>query len=310
MDLKISEIAERIRSEQLSEAERETNSIQLLAQRLNKLLIASGDLIECALGKVETKQGEQHGISGEYREPPEGKHYWQPLYSESGYEYVLGLFQRNRGSILNPPAQVPAPSPAPVPQNVHYRYSRTDRRRMQEKYDNAFRVILLEGPESYWIYDEDAVFLGKLFGFKACRTVQGYNLTYKKDIHTSIVKKLKRARIAFLVVHQEMEVQFVPPAEPTPQIGAISIGTKFSVRDEEGELFKFIILYPEDAYIPTPVDLGNGFYEIIPVLREDFDGYRIVTTGTPLAQAAIGKRIGQTFECNGVEYTVIEIVVS
>lgn len=61
------------------------------AKTLNKLLIASGDLVETAIGKVETKQGRENGISGVYREPENKKPYWQPLYAERGQRYVIAL---------------------------------------------------------------------------------------------------------------------------------------------------------------------------------------------------------------------------
>ncbi len=79
---KISDIRDMLMSE---------NELPVKASELNLMLISTGDLVETAIGKVETKQGRKHGICGEYREPEEKNPYWIPLYDDRAAKYVKNL---------------------------------------------------------------------------------------------------------------------------------------------------------------------------------------------------------------------------
>ena len=60
------------------------------AIRLNRMLMESGDLIETAIGKVETKKGRKNGIEGEYR-ATDSKTYWIAMYGAESQKYVIDL---------------------------------------------------------------------------------------------------------------------------------------------------------------------------------------------------------------------------
>ncbi len=69
----------------------EENHIPVTPKELNLMLIATGDLVDTAIGKIETKQGRKRGITGEYRTPAGKDPYWIPLYNEDAFKYVLEL---------------------------------------------------------------------------------------------------------------------------------------------------------------------------------------------------------------------------
>ncbi len=80
--LKISEIARKLENEK---------GLKVSAAELNRMLVLNGDLSETAIGKVETKQGRDIGISGEFRQPPNAAGYWISLYNEQAVRYVVDL---------------------------------------------------------------------------------------------------------------------------------------------------------------------------------------------------------------------------
>lgn len=176
MSMKISEICEELRQRYLTPAEREINSVNKLARRINELLISRHDLTECAIGKIETVKGRSHGICGEYREPENGDCYWLPLYSEQGKQYVENLFLANKDSLLDPPAATVVVTPPTAPAEPSYRYTRTDRKNAKQTYQDLYQIYLLEGPDRYWAYDEDALLLASTFDIRVNETPRGLNL--------------------------------------------------------------------------------------------------------------------------------------
>ncbi len=85
VQFKISEISQRLHVEY---------GLSVKASELNLLLISTGDLVNTALGKIETVQGRSRGISGEYRNLPPKDPYWIPLYNEQATAYVMDLARK------------------------------------------------------------------------------------------------------------------------------------------------------------------------------------------------------------------------
>ena len=293
MVMKISDICEVIWQQELTDAERENNSKGILLRRMNALLIMNKDLTECAIGKIETKQGAEHGIHGELRESDDGKRYWMPLYTDQGYQYVLNLFRDHKSAVID------------LPPNHPYRYTRTLRRSLKAQYHDLYKVYLMEGPDSYWVFDEDALLLGSEFHFLPRETPRGHNLQYKKEYHNAITGKLRLLQIPYCVVHPATEDAFVP--EHQPLLLTIGYGMIFRTRDQYNEVHSFIILRDEDAVRVVVIDRPDGTQEITtePILV--INGYTRLSPETEMAVAMDGAKIGEYRLCNGIRYRVEEI---
>ena len=80
--IKISDISAKLKEEMHTD---------ISAIELNLMLISTGDLVQTAVGKVETTVGRKHGICGEYRTPCDEDPYWIPLYNEEAVRYVMNM---------------------------------------------------------------------------------------------------------------------------------------------------------------------------------------------------------------------------
>lgn len=302
MALKISEICEQLRQKYLSVAEREANSVSKLAIRINKLLISRHDLTECAIGKIETAKGRSHGICGEYREPENGESYWQPLYSEQGQQYVESLFLANKDRLLDLPS-IRVETPPTAPAEPVYRYARTDRNNAKRAYQDRYQIYLLEGPDRYWAYDEDAILLANTFDIRVNETPRGQNLKFIKDDLGLVLKHLESLQISYCILHAKKDETFAPST-----ITGVGYGAKFKVRDQSDEEWSFIILNEEDV-IQQVISIvrPDGTIEIMSVPVSDIEGCQRLSPETPMAQAMSGARIGDQRTCAGKSYEVLEI---
>lgn len=302
MTMKISEICDELRQRYLSEEEREANSVNKLAVRINKLLISRNDLTESAIGKIETAKGRSHGICGEYRELESGESYWQPLYSEQGKQYVESLFLANKDGLLDQPA-APVEAPPTAPAEPTYRYARTDRMNAKRAHQNLYRIYLLEGPDRYWAYDEDALLLANTFDIRVNETPRGQNLKFIKEDLGLVLKHLESLQISYCILHPDNEETFSPTT--TARIG---YGTKFTVRDQGNEKWRFIILNEEDV-IQQVISIvrPDGTIEMMTVPVSEIEGYQRLSPAAPMARAMNGARVGDRRTCAGKSYEVLEI---
>lgn len=289
MLMKISDICDVIWQQELTDAEREINKKGKLPHRMNELLILKKDLTECAIGIIETKQGAEHGIHGELRESDDGKRYWQPLYTDQGYQYVLNLFRDHKSAVIDLP----------------YRYTRKLRKALKAQHHERYKVYLMEGPESYWVFDEDALLLGSEFQFLPRETPKGHNLQYKKELHKAITGKLRILHIPYCVVHPSNEDTFVPAHQPAGP--AIGYGMVFTTRNQYNEIESFIILRDEDTVRVVVIDRPDGTQEITTEPVTEINGYTRLSPNTEMAVAMDGAKIGEYRSCNGIRYRVEEI---
>ena len=157
---KISEIAKEIWENCLTEEEKRNNNSNVMTKKLNAMLIECGDLMEGAYGKQETKQGLANGIEGELIVREDLSRFWLPMYTEKGYQHVLSLFEEHRDDIVEAAVTIETEETTPAP--IVYRYSRRIWREMKEKYRD-FQIIAMEEENRYWVFDEDAELLARLF---------------------------------------------------------------------------------------------------------------------------------------------------
>ncbi len=304
MQYTITDIVEKIRTEKLTEAERETNSESDLSEKLNSILIEKGDLVECVLGTIETNSGRKHGISGEYRGSQSSQH-WELWYTQEGCNYIISLFQGYRNNILNPP-QAPAPvpvPPTPQPPAPTYRFSRSIRKDLWKSYKKIHKVILLEAPEIYWVFDDDAKLLGDLLHFHVNKAHVGYNLTYKKETHERVKKLLRVNQIPFLVVHPNDEESYV---DFKTNALKIEVGSKFEAQSGN-DVLKFYIPQKNEVKLVT-ITRPDGTSEIIEVpIQEPDSEFTRITRGSAMARASLNAVEGQLITCNGIEYKILKI---
>lgn len=294
-DMIISEIARKLAYDYLSDEERRLNQ-HMLARKLNQLLIQTGDLTVCALGKVETDQGSRHGICGELV-CPEGKpRYWLPKYSPAGYNYVRKLFLSNKASIIISPN-----APEPI-----YRYTKAAWKALQPSYPST-HVFLLEGNDRYWIYDEDAERVAKALHLSVNHTETGCNIVYRKQTHEKFCKALFARGISYVVVNPDGEDRVDAAPVVIPDLPSIQIGIRFRMIDEDGIEGNHVILDPEESTVLISVHLADGNIQVISVPITELEDCDVISTNAPLAEALMGAKAGEKRSCNGFQYKIIEI---
>ncbi len=191
---------------------------------------------------------------------------------------------------------------------ANYRYSRKVRTTIQRQYNGRYDIIILEGPDKYWIYDEDALKVAVLFQFDPFKTRKGHTIVYDKSIHEDIIADLIKQGLRCVIVTPEKELTVSASAAKKDDDLSVKIGVIFKMRDASGTAAKYIIKRP--AYSRTLLHLGNGCVGIqqTPIV-DDFDdmGVQVITHQAPLALLLVGKHIGETVEYNGESYTIVEI---
>ena len=311
---KISEIAKDIWENHLTEEEKEKNNSNVMTKRLNTLLVENGDLMEGPYGKQETHQGLDNGIEGELIVQEDLSRFWLPMYTEKGYQHVLSLFEEHRDEIVEVSTTIEAVETPPEP--VRYRYSRRVWREMKEKYKD-FQIIAMEEENRYWIFDEDAELLAMLFRLQVNEVRRGKNIIVSKEnnIERSVFNKLNDAGIPYVIVHPLDEETFnsVETQNTTrimiDQRPIVGLGRVFEMREENGEINRYIILEEGDHNEMRTVTRADGTEDIISVPRyDDINGVTRISPRTPLARMLINSHEGDTVTHNGEKFTITNLI--
>lgn len=310
---KISEIAKDLWENCLSEKEKEKNSSGVMAKKLNIMLMESGDLMEGAYGKQETKQGHANGIEGELIVPENQNRYWLPMYTEKGVRYVRSLFEEHRDKIVEIPEAIDDSKAPQTP--VIYRYSRRIWKEMKEKYRD-FQIVAMEEENRYWIFDEDAELLAQLFHLQINNARRGDNLIISKEnnIYNSVFKKLRDAGIPYVIVHPQNEETFNAVEEQTPtritidDRPIVGLGREFEMREENGEVHRYVIMEEGDHNEMMTIALADGSVDVITVPRFDENGAQRISPRTPLARMLINAHEGETVAHNGELFTITNLI--
>ena len=185
-----------------------------------------------------------------------------------------------------------------------YRYSRTERKKILAK--NPGFVILLKGPDKYWVYDEDAKQIADLFDAPIYSTRKGYGLTFEHSLHDEIAAELEARQIPYVTVYPMFEMVCSGPfTYPEPE-RIIEIGTVFVLKGLAGKCMKCMIT----GHTPTElIEIRHldRTTEIVrkPILKEG--DVTLISSRTAIANALIGKNVGDTVEAGDEQFTVVEI---
>lgn len=298
--LRMSDIAKILHDYYLTPEERELNSIPKITKEINKILIETGDLTESALGKIETKQGAEHGICGELRETEE-KRYWIPLYPEEARKYVEQVVLNHYESIVKQPVNEtnepadPAAEKKAKKQKIRKRWNQ-----VKKEYGDQYRIIILEDPSGYWTFDEEAVLLASICGAPIKQGTNTHALIHNKSSHPVVLKELKSAGVAYIVISPDAKIK-----KPTAPGKQIQENIKFTLKESDGTLMKCIIQeFEGDVNSVEHVD-GTEHIFLNPIT--EFEDCLSLSPAAPLAQAALGHKKGDTFFCKKVLYTVVNI---
>lgn len=298
--LKISDIAKILHDYFLTPEERELNNTRQLTIEINKTLVETGDLTESALGKIETKQGAEHGICGVLRET-EDKRYWVPLYPEEARKYVEQVVLDHYDSIVKQPVQeTNQPADPAAEKRAKKQEMRNAWTQLKETHGDRHQIFILEDPTGYWTFDEEAVLMASICGVTLNQGTDTHALIHNSASHALVLRALNNAGITYMVAASNA----METTQETPG-NRIQENMKFTLQDSDGNTMKFIIQELEgDVNSVEHVD-GTEHIFLRPVTT--FEECRSLSQDTPLARAALGHQEGDTFLCNDIRYTVVDI---
>ncbi len=192
---------------------------------------------------------------------------------------------------------------------MKYRYSRTAKSQVQLECTKLPHVTILEGPDKYWIYDEDAVTVSALFGQKPFETKKGHTLVYDKTLHEELIDELVLQGFNCVVVHPSSISEANCVSVPSAEKGTVEEDVALKLTDSSGQVHRCIIKSTIDGRRLT-IHHADGTAEIIraPILQDQDDpDIDVITPQAPLAQLLIGKHVGETVSYKDDTYTITEI---
>ena len=274
MGKKISEIASIIREE---------TGQAISAEKLNKMLVGQGDLADTALGKVETKQGRDRGISGGLHTNENGEEYWTPKYSETAVDYVIASAKQYFPELQEL-----------LPQNEEIGYICGRRssiyRELKEQYPDY--VIILEGDIRFYVYDNSAVMLGSLFNFGVHKNSNGESgVAFKKDVLNIVRSALDEHSIPWILSTPNDRKQIYSGNILSAQQLLLDDGIK------DGDWVVLLLETGEriTARMTDVNSLGSHIFEGITIFESDIPTDQLnstIATNGPLYQALLGKHVG------------------
>ncbi len=197
----------------------------------------------------------------------------------------------------------------PKPRTTQYRYSRRARKALGNRYSGRYDIIILEGPDRYWMYDEDAQDIASLLNYTLYKTKKGFALVYEKSVHDDFIDGLQGHGRSILVVHPTFEEQFAAESIQAESNSLIKDGLTFRMRDDSGIICQYIIKSRllNERFL---VHHGDGTFNIMPrpILDDETDKNTVVISPrAPLASLLVGKKIGDTVSYNGFSYVIEEL---
>ena len=176
-----------------------------------------------------------------------------------------------------------------------YRYSRKSKTAVQSLYSDVEHITILEGPYSYWIYDEDAEKISSLFGFELYKGKKGYSLVYKKTLHHDFIEGLKAQGINYVIVHPKTIEEIIPASIMTYKGEIIKENQLFKMEDSSGSISKYIIKRAPRSKTSV-INHPDNSTEIIrvPDIDELFNvrGVTVITHRSDMAALLLGKHVG------------------
>ena len=189
-----------------------------------------------------------------------------------------------------------------------FRYSRKDRKEVLVKYPEAEYIVILKGPQKFWVYDEDARIIATLFNAPLFRTKKGFALTIDPQSVGEIAAELEARESPYILVFPETELVCSGPfIMPESEI-TVGVGKRFSVKNGEGEESSVLITAQMPVELVQVSRLGrDSTTELIPKPILSDGKSRLISIRTPLARALIGKRVGDCVDVCGDTYTIMGI---
>ena len=281
------------------------------AQDLNNMLIVKGLIRSIADGKCPTLSGSQVGIRKRIGWDTSGHRYCTPEYDERAERYVKSLAIEYFSEIA---AQVNAPLPSEVPvapappasmpttpvieslvqQRPQYHYTHRDFDSIKIQFRD--HLIILEGPDSYWTYFQDARTLCSLMRWDVYvnhKNIPG--ITFPKNELPAVLQILDNNQIEWVVwdhlgERRSAEYSLTANIEtPDTTEDTIEIGSYVRVRINNSVERSFFVrdshLAPVIAHISA-----NGM-----VISTGISGFEedSVSIDSPAGRALLGRRVGE-----------------
>lgn len=266
-------------------------SISSLVSEIEEKLTANGDLVQTAIGKVETRQGREHGIVGNATGENTAA-VWELQCTFAGIEYIKSVLHS-----MYPEFQS-------IPTVADYKYSRRYYRAVCEECPS--QIILLESPDKYWTYYESAEKLAQILDTEIHKNANGEaGLAFAKTELNKITYFLKTKNIGWYVEGPSFTDEYIAEIVD-PQTVSIILGSKFVIVENGVE--EKCILTNSDQSIPVWITRTDGTIEQILVTQTEIDGYKVITDGSSLGQLLIHRTIGESIMYNDSTYQIKEII--
>ena len=190
-----------------------------------------------------------------------------------------------------------------------YRYSRTSKASIQSQCSDVEHITILEGPYSYWIYDEDAEKVSSVFGFELYKTKKGFTLVYEKPLHKDFIEELRIQGFNIVIVHPDTLSEILTTREIIPKGKPIEENTVFVLENSSGHIKKYVIKEKAESE-RLVVNCVNDTTVIgsKPVFRDSSNpDVHVISRKARIAALLIGKHVGDTVSSDDETYKIIEI---
>ena len=305
---KITEIIKELR-ESLTENELKRFKSILSVKSVVALIEEWGLLYRTETGKHPTALGRTVGMSEELRTKADtGEQYYQVLYDDNARDCVRRLIFSSYPEMRSvyaadyiktdfPPIDGSGRAAASQVANLH-----------------EMEVVILRCGGAYRTYDEGAVILCDVLGIEPYRNKDNQvgAVIQSEELERNIIPSLQKARINFAINDDRLTIYKAQSSAPSfaelPRMETkiARLGDSVQLIDSENETIK-VYLAKEEQFEILPVSRLDGSIAIVPIPIIIRNGYKIITPGSAMSSAILGKRENEKFKCNGESYQIISI---
>ena len=265
------------------------------ARDLNNMLLVKGLICNVEKGKSPTRLGMQRGIHKRNGRDDMGRAFCYPVYDEEGERYVktlaLAYFAPEEEPLNIPDAALNTRTVFPTP---GYHYTHRDHETAQNHYRDS--LVLLEGPEAYWTYFQDARILSQIMGWNVYtnrRDIPG--LAFQKDQLENVLCSLDREHLRWVVCSPQGDrcsnvgTETSSDVRIESDLDVVEIGSYIRVLINGETEMSFFLANPNTNPIIVSIS-QTGL-----VINTSISGFEndTITTDSAVGRALLGRRIGE-----------------
>lgn len=312
MEYKITEIIREIRESLLEDSRYEiaqAYKAALKPQNVTSLLEERGLLCFDGSSKRPTEYGKSKGIREELRTAADGREFYQILYSEDARDLIRSILFSEYPA-LDPDSKVAFIHNvfAPLP-GTGIKASRV----IAEEYPG--HIIIMYCAPIYRAYDDSADAICRAFDLEPYVNADSIHgiIIKPEDLEHVVIPRLLNGDHSFIVNKEDKAHIFTAlhlaappaaPAKPERRVARYGMCVEMAVQDGESET---VYLASREHSREVKVHLADGTVVVTTEPKTEKEGVKILSPGSPLSKAIVGRRENTSFTVNGFTYKIRRI---